>query len=68
MHIQKRFLFQPSGYFFKTFCKTLIIAPFIMTISSCNNSTNKNQSDAGKRYSKLYEGNFWLRFKFFKTA
>jgi hypothetical protein len=66
MHIQKRLLFQPSNYFLKTFCKTLIITPFIMTISSCNNSTNKNQSAQESDTANYTKGTFGYDLNFLK--
>ena len=66
MHIQKRLLFQSSNYFLKTFCKTLIIAQFIMTISSCNNSTNKNQSGQENDTANYTKGTFGYDLNFLK--
>ena len=66
MHIQKRLLFQSSNYFLKTFCKTLIIAPVIMAISSCNNSTNKDQSEQENDTANYTKGTFGYDLNFLK--
>ena len=68
MRIQQRLLFQPSNYFLKNFCKTLIIAPFIMTISSCNNSTNKNQSAQETDTANYTKGTFGYDLDFLKQT
>lgn len=64
MNIQKRLSLQPSNYFLTLFFKILIIAPFIMTISSCKNSTENKQSEQQSDTANYVKGTFGYDLNF----
>lgn len=67
MRIQQRLLFRSLNHFFKIFCKTLIVAPFFMTISSCTTTEKKDTTgDADSASTSFDKGTFGYDLDFLK--